>query len=86
MYLKAQVPVSVTLTVTDPATVKEMSSSVSVSQLATSQTLVLMVLLLQQLWLVTVIYYSKEELGVTVYLLYTNFPERTVSISSSAIV
>ena len=31
---------SVTLTVTDPATVKEMSSSINVSQLATSQTLV----------------------------------------------
>ena len=76
---------SINLTVTDPATVKEMSSSINVSQIATSQTLVFDG-------------FSSETANVGdgdllfqrgtwnngVFTADTNFPESTVNISASA--
>ena len=76
---------SVTLTVTDPATVKEMSSSVSVSQLATSQTLVF-----DGFESATALVgdgdllFQRGTWSNGVFTADTNYPERTVNISSSA--
>ena len=76
---------SVQLTVTDPATVKVTSSSVNVSQLATSQTLVFdgfdsATALVGDGDLL----FQRGTWNNGVFTADTNYPERTVNISSSA--
>ena len=76
---------SVKLTVTDPATVKEMSSSVNVSQLATSQTLVF-----DGFASATTLVgdgdllFQRGTWNNGTFTADTNYPERIVNISASA--